>query len=836
MLALLFLLGALLLGVGLTRRAVRGLLSGAEVAMWGVVVGWMAAALFAYGLARWQGRLSFGLMAWASAGVWVAAVALWLSRRPRVKWGESGAWLRENAVLLFVLALFAPVYVFLFSTHTLLPGEGGVYSGGSAWADMSFHAALATSFAYGENFPPVYTPLPPEPLLYPFMPDFQAGALVAAGLSLRAALLLTAIPLALCVTGLFYQFALRLAGTRGAAALSTILFLLGGGLGFAELPRDWLRSGKGFLEFWNALPVNYANAWERGLHWNNVVTDTFLPQRTSLFGMTAALIIFTLFAEVWRRRHEGEGGEPGAARLLLTGGVLAGVLPLFHAHTYAAVVFVSIILFALRPRRAWLAFWAPALLLAAPQLFGLASHVSGGGFVRLLPGWMGHDAPSFTVYLLRNFGLPLVLAVPAWLAAPRAWRGFYLPFVLLFAFALVVMFSPNTFDNAKVIYYWHAVNSAFVGSLIFRLAAEYRQRLLASLLALVCVASGLTALQNEGLKRELLFSDEELAAADFAREHTPPRSLFLAAPSLNHPVLSLAGRRVVRGPTFWPWSHGYEFRSREADVRRIYGGTRDAVELLRHYGVDYVYLGEVERRELGADQAFFDNNFEVVYSGAGVRVYAVGGAPGAAEPPPRELAPRVGRDPYALLEEFPRAGFYVYRLYRTSYGRPPRMNEFMKDMRTLGHGLYVGGPGWEARLEENRRTLLEDWTAREEFGKAYEGKTGAEIVDALLTNTGIGMDAGGRELLARSLDSGASKTSEVLERIAEDRGVRAREYDAAYVLVHFFAYLGRDPDAPPDRDLSGFRFWLDSLRRTGDHRALSRAFLESQEYKQRRPQ
>ncbi|HLM55027.1 MAG TPA: hypothetical protein VK422_02800, partial [Pyrinomonadaceae bacterium] len=586
MLALLFLIGAAFVGAGLTRRVLRGLLSGAELAMWGVVAGWMLAALFAYGLARWQGRLSFGLMAWACAVVWAAAVAVWWARRPRVRWGEARAWASENAVLLFVLALFAPVYVLLFSSHTLLPGEGGLYSGGSAWADMNFHAALATSFAYGENFPPVYTPLPPEPLLYPFMPDFQAGALVSAGLSLRAALLWTAVPLALCVTGLFYQFALRLAGQRGAAALSTFLFLLGGGLGFAELPGDWLRSGKGFFEFWNALPFNYANAWERGLHWTNVITDTFLPQRTSLFGMPAALMIFTLFAEVWRRRHEGEEGRPGAARLLLTGGTLAGVLPLFHAHTYAAVVFVSLLLFALRPRRAWLAFWTPALLLAAPQLFGLASHVSGGGFLRLLPGWMGHDAPSFAVYALRNFGLPLVLAVPAWLAAPRAWRGLYLPFALLFAFALVVMFSPNTFDNGKVIYYWHAANSVLVGSLLFRLAAEYRQRLLASLLALACVASGLTALQNEGLKRELLFSEAELAAADFVRRNTEPRSLFLAAPSLNHPVLSLAGRRVVRGPTFWPWSHGYEFRSREADVRRIYSGTADAAELLRHYGVD----------------------------------------------------------------------------------------------------------------------------------------------------------------------------------------------------------------------------------------------------------
>jgi hypothetical protein len=75
----------------------------------------------------------------------------------------------------------------------------------------------------------------------------------------------------------------------------------------------------------------------------------------------------------------------------------------------------------------------------------------------------------------------------------------------------------------------------------------------------------------------------------------------------------------------------------------------------------------------------------------------------------------------------------------------------------------------------------------------------------------------------------------VLGRVVDDEGFKEREYDTAYVLTHFFGYLGRDPDAPPDRDLSGLYFWRDSLGRTGDHRALSRAFLNSEEYKRRRP-
>ncbi|PYS76252.1 MAG: hypothetical protein DMF66_15755 [Acidobacteria bacterium] len=385
MLAILFLVGAALFGACLVRRGLRCLLDGAETLMWGTVAGWSLATVFIYLLARWQGRLTHALMAWATAAVWLAAASLLPPKLRRLKHRLSqrarlhGLWRPHYAGLAFVLLLFAPLYWLLFSTHTLARGEGGVYSGGSAFYDLSFHAALASSFAYGQNFPAIYTPLPPEPLLYPFMPDFLTAALMAAGLGLRAAMLATALPLALVVTGLFYTFALRLVRTQRAAALATILFLLNGGLGFIDLMRDWRASGRSFPDFWDTLAVNYANAWERGIHWTNLVADTLLPQRTSLFGLPLGLMVFTLFAVVWRRGYEGSvddeknrGGERSSAALLLAAGVLAGLLPLFHTHTFVAVGLVSLFLFALRPRREWLAFWTPALLLAAPQLFALS--------------------------------------------------------------------------------------------------------------------------------------------------------------------------------------------------------------------------------------------------------------------------------------------------------------------------------------------------------------------------------------------------------------------------------------------------------------------------------
>ena len=316
---------------------------------------------------------------------------------------------------------------------------------------------------------------------------------------------------------------------------------------------------------------------------------------------------------------------------------------------------------------------------------------------------------------------------------------------------------------------------------------------LAVVLTLLSIATGVAALRAESRASTLLFSESDLEAARFVREGTAPRARFLTAPTFNHPALALGGRAVVRGPTDWLWGHGYEFRAREADVRRMYAGGREALELLSHYSVNYVYLGEAERRDMRADASFFDANLRAVYRADNVAIYQVSSTADdvLTSPAPPELAARVGRDPFALVEEFPRVGLFVYRLLRTDRGRAPTRDEFMANLKELGRGLYVGARGWEQQLDVNRRAL------------------------------------------AARLAGGDVARADKLLAVASEESYDRREYEEAYVRAHFFGYLGRDPGAPPDGDLEGFNFWLGVLSRNRDYRSLSRAFLESDEYKKR---
>ena len=194
-------------------------------------------------VARWQGQLSPRTVLWTTLAIWIIAAILIVVGRDwfnlRAQFERSGAY----TGLIVVLLVLAPIYWRLLSVQVFPRGDGGIYSG-SAGNDLNFHAALISSFRYGQNFPPTYPLLPPERLLYPFMPDFHAAVLMAGGLSLRPAIILTALVLGAVIAGLFYAFALRIARSSRTATLATLLFLLNGDLDSIQLLSARLVAGR----------------------------------------------------------------------------------------------------------------------------------------------------------------------------------------------------------------------------------------------------------------------------------------------------------------------------------------------------------------------------------------------------------------------------------------------------------------------------------------------------------------------------------------------------------------------------------------------------------------
>ena len=112
----------------------------------------------------------------------------------------------------------------------------------------------------------------------------------------------------------------------------------------------------------------------------------------------------------------------------------------------------------------------------------------------------------------------------------------------------------------------------------------------------------------------------------------------------------------------------------------------------------------------------------------------------------------------------------------------------------------------------------------------------AEFVNAIYANAGILPSQAKRDSLVGALDGNSQGRSAVLLEVAADAGFRQKESSAAFVMMQYFGYLRRDPQAAPDSDLSGYNFWLFKLNSfNGDFQKaeMVKAFLDSLEYRSR---
>jgi hypothetical protein len=195
-------------------------------------------------------------------------------------------------------------------------------------------------------------------------------------------------------------------------------------------------------------------------------------------------------------------------------------------------------------------------------------------------------------------------------------------------------------------------------------------------------------------------------------------------------------------------------------------------------------------------------------------------------PPNRDWAGQIHDDPINLLGQSVHWSQQLYRIYQASLGAMPRYQEYLTDLETIGRGVVLGSENQDQQFQDNLRRFLEDWTNREAFKKAFGGLDNAQYVDRLVNNAGISIDRDQGVAMATELSNTQETRSTVLLKIVQDPRFIEKEKYRSLLLLHYFGYLRRNPDDPPDRDLSGFNFWL----RHGAPERLSMDFKNSPEY------
>ena len=601
---------------------------------YGTATGFVALAMAGFILAHLVGIAT----ATTVAGILVALPLLALTRtdlRDRVVLDlrATGAALRD-AVRLPALRTTGPlvyglvmiVFLVLVFERVIVEANGTLSTGYvNNLGDLPFHLQVTASFAFGENFPPEDPTYAGTGFAYPYMADFLAALFVTAGATMAQAYFIANLALGLSLVALLYRFTRVLTFDRLAAYLAPLLVLFSGGLGFVILLDDVAAGENGIVGALTTMTHDYTITGEGPYRWGNAITTLLVTQRSLLFGLPIALIVFVL---LWRLIHTD---RPRSMHLALTAGILTGSLPLVHAHSFVVVLgtafFIGLFFRQWRDRmwQPWAVYVLVALALALPGIWWSThdSIANAGTFFGFEFGWDRREVNPALFWLL-NTGLfiPLAVAGAFWPVRPRIANRtlllFTAAFIVWFIVPNVMKLAPWVWDNIKVLFYWYVGFVPLVALVLSRMlrAGGGWRPLGAVALAVLMLAGGLDVWRV--VSRQVDYQEFEadgLALADLIMEETAPSALILHAPTYNPPVF-LTGRRSLLGYTGYIWAHGLEYAEREADIKRIYAGEADAEALLDKYGIDYIEVTPLERGSMEVDDAFFERFTRVGEAGA----------------------------------------------------------------------------------------------------------------------------------------------------------------------------------------------------------------------------
>jgi hypothetical protein len=567
-------------------------------------------------------RVAIPLTIGLSAGAWVV---LWQPGRPKWRPLEGGRsdWIIWGVASLVTTALLGT----LFWTHSLVQDSTGVYSAGSTWADFGLHSAIVSHLAAFDRMPLDLPVASGAHLTYPFLVDFLSALYLHDGWSLHLSLFLPGVLLALAICQLVLSFSLRLFGHVGAAVSGLALVLLtGSAAGLRLAYADWRHSGKTLPDFLSNLPSDYTVLSAQNGNVTNFVANALLPQRAILFGVGITLTGLILLHTA---RHTG------ARRYLLAGGVLTGLLPMAHPHSFIvcgavlAALAVEAALSLRRPPWVHLTAGGIALVLAAPQLAWqlLANGGGTGGRVRL--GWMVGDGESIWAFWWTNFGLMGVLfvALPFLLLRP-GWRQYlvwYLPFLAILAVTQVYAFQPFEYDNLKLIYYVYLMAGLFAGFLTVQIYRAWRWSLAVLLPAgLIVAIPGALSITHEFQMRYQFADNADVALAGWVRANTAPEDVFIGPERPGAPVATLGGRSIVLGYQGWLFNFSLPYAQREAAVSAALQG-RVNDPMVRRFAPDYLVVGANEDQFWTIDRNSLAS-LPVAYHNAEWTVYRLTGA------------------------------------------------------------------------------------------------------------------------------------------------------------------------------------------------------------------
>jgi hypothetical protein len=173
---------------------------------------------------------------------------------------------------------------------------------------------------------------------------------------------------------------------------------------------------------------------------------------------------------------------------------------------------------------------------------------------------------------------------------------------------------------------------------------------------------------------------------------------------------------------------------------------------------------------------------------------------------------------FARSDEFAGRGYFIYRIYRASLGRKPDYAEFIPDMAKVSGFLSPQD------LEANKQAFVDEFVTRTEFRGRYDALDNAGYVNALETTSLVTLP--NKQALIDDLNAGRKTRAQVLRAVIETVEVYTKSTNEAFVVMEYFGFLRRDPDAL-------YKGWIEQFNHSNIYRLIINGFVFSAEYRQR---
>jgi hypothetical protein len=198
----------------------------------------------------------------------------------------------------------------------------------------------------------------------------------------------------------------------------------------------------------------------------------------------------------------------------------------------------------------------------------------------------------------------------------------------------------------------------------------------------------------------------------------------------------------------------------------------------------------------------------------------------------RDWATEIHEDPVIMLGTPLNSAQRLYRMQVAVTGALPRYKEFKDDLEKICSGIIVGGNAGDQQFQNNFREFVNSWTRSDAYRHSLGQLEGSQFVDQLIKNSGAVIDTETRQQLVSGLANGSQTPAAIILKVTDDPRFVEKEKYRSLLTLHYFGYLRRNPDDPPDGNLNGFNFWLADLERNHDTEKLSTAFKLTGEYHQ----